>query len=58
MFIREKPVDPGEIYDYEVDDLTEFDMKFIEFITSAEKQEELKSKFKDYGKGYVVVKRF
>ena len=40
VFIREKPVGPGEIYDYEVDDLTELDMKLIEFITSSEKQEE------------------
>lgn len=58
VFIRTKPVPPfGEIYDYEIDDLTDNDIEVIEkFILSEEHQDELSKKFKDYGRGYTVFR--
>lgn len=57
VFVRTKPVDPcREIYDYEVDDLTDQDIEHIRFLISEETQARLNSRFQDYGKGAFVIK--
>ena len=56
VFIRTKPVNGwGEIYDYEVDDLTDEDIARIEHILSSLIQSRLRRQFRDYGKGAMVV---
>lgn len=56
VFIRTKPVNGwDEIYDYEVDDLTDEDIARIEHILSSLVQSRLRRQFCDYGKGAMVV---
>lgn len=57
VFVRTKPVDPWkEIYDYEVDDLTNWDIERIRHLISEDTQTRLNSRFEDYGKGAMVIK--
>lgn len=60
VFIRTKYVNPWkeEIWDFEVEDLTEEDMELIEKILSSEYQDILNKCFDDYGKGSIVVRTF
>ena len=60
VFVRTKPITNylAEIWDYEVEDLTDEDISVINYILSDEHQNELKSRFKDYGKGYAVFEHF
>lgn len=57
VFVRTKYVNvwEKEIWDYEVEDLTDEDIKCIENILAPERQAELKKRFVDYGTGYAVV---
>lgn len=57
VFVRHRYVNPWkkEIYDFEVEDLTEKDMELIEKILSSKYQDELSKYFVDYGKGCAVV---
>lgn len=57
VFVRTKYVNvwEKEIWDYEVEDLTDEDIKAIEDILNPERQQVLQRKFVDYGKGYAVV---
>lgn len=49
VFIRQKPVTQyGEIYDYEVEGLTESDQQYIDKLLSTENQHMLNGKFKNY----------
>lgn len=55
VFVRIKqPESPGEIYDYEIVDLTSNDIILINKILDIHYQGYLKSKFQDYGRGYTV----
>lgn len=57
VFIRTKPINTsGEIYDYEVDDLTDEDIEHIRFLISEETQSKLNSRFVDYGVGGFVIR--
>lgn len=61
VFTRIKEVDYyGEIYDYEVDDLTDEDIEYINRMIGAAEQERLQIKFSDYSYGSItpVVKEF
>ena len=59
VFIRTKPIEgSGEIYDYEIDDLTDKDIETIKHILNKEQQEDLQKQFIDYGKGGIVVESF
>ena len=51
VFIRHKPVNifEEEIWDYEVTDLNEEDLQFIEYLLSPEVQNTLAEEFVDYG---------
>lgn len=53
VFVRCKYANPyvEEIWDYEVEDLTEDDLECINLILSGEYQKGLAERFKDYGKG-------
>ena len=57
VFVRHKDVNPyeKEIWDFEVEDLRDSDLKLIEKILSDENQDMLKKNFKDYGKGCAVI---
>lgn len=56
VFVRIKPIESsGEIYDYEVGDLTKKDIAIIDMILSDGYQAFLKKNFVDYGKGFAVV---
>lgn len=56
VFVRTKYADvyKEEIWDYEVEDLTPADIKYIERLLSSAVQRDLERKFNDYGKGYSV----
>lgn len=55
VFVRCKNADPciEEIWDYEVEDLREDDIRHIEKILQEQNQKRLFEQFKDYGKGCV-----
>ena len=56
VFTRIKPITgEGEIWDYEIDELKDDDIKMIEILTNEKYQEKLKESFNDYGKGYLVI---
>lgn len=55
VFVRRKPVEHcGEIWDYEVTDLTDEDIDLANSIIHERNQVEWKSQFSDYGKGAMV----
>lgn len=60
VFVRCKPVDymHEEVYDLEIEDLTEGDISLINSLLSENRQAELKSRFTDYGSGAVAFKLF
>lgn len=59
VFTRVKSVDHmREIWDYELEDITEGDINYIRHILSEDYQAKLQAKFKDYGKGYAVIHKF
>lgn len=57
VFVRTKYADPWvqEIYDFEVDDLTQEDLILINHILDKKYQKQLEDQFEDYGKGYFVI---
>ena len=58
VFLRTKPVDGcGEIYDYEVDDLTDEDIEKIKEDLDEDTQKFLQEHFIDYGMGCAVLER-
>lgn len=60
VFVRCKYVDvlKKEIWDYEVEDLTEEDINYIEEMLNEKYQKELEKRFEDYGKGCFIWKSF
>lgn len=58
VFIRCKPVEYNgvEIYDYEVDDLTNNDLLLIEHMLNENVQKKLSENFVDYGKGFSIIR--
>lgn len=59
VFVRHKYVNPWleEIWDFEIEDLTDDDMRLIEKILSPEYQNSLAERFIDYGKGSFVMEK-
>ena len=60
VFVRCKPVDymHEEVYDLEIEDLTEGDISLINSLLSENQQAELKSRFNDYGSGAIAFELF
>lgn len=60
VFVRCKPVDymHEEVYDLEIEDLTESDISLINSLLSENQQAELKSRFNDYGSGAIAFELF
>lgn len=57
VFVRTKPVQSfyEEIWDYEIEDLTQMDVEIIRRILDSDLQKRLNEQFEDYDKGSVVV---
>ena len=47
-----------EVYDLEIEDLTEGDISLINSLLSENQQAELKSRFNDYGSGAIAFELF
>ena len=60
VFVRHKLINPYEkvIWDFEVESLTDDDIKLIRRLVSDDVQEWLKSQFVDYGRGYAIIEPF
>ena len=58
VFVKTKPLEGYDPYDWEVIDLTSDDIKCISRLLDEDLQNELENKFEDYGKGYAILDRF
>ena len=58
VFVRHKYENPWlkEIYDFEVDNLTDKDIEYIHKMLDADYQKKLLNAFSDYGRGYAVIR--
>lgn len=56
VFTKIKRPGTGEIYDYELEDLSEQDVKNIYSILNPKYQKYLRENFNDYGSGYAIIR--
>ena len=57
VFVRTLPLTELDPYDYEVADLTNDDLNYINSLLSKDYQLKLEEEFDDYGKGYAIFEK-